>query len=84
MHSKLFIVDDMLSSTGSTNIDFRSFEQNFEVNAFIYDTDIAIRFRTLFLRDQSNCSSTRLKLWQRRPLRLKVAESIMRLLAPLL
>ena len=33
------VSDDELSTVGSTNVDFRSFEHNFEVNAFIYDTE---------------------------------------------
>ena len=34
LHSKMLVVDDEFSTVGSTNIDFRSFEHNFEVNAF--------------------------------------------------
>ena len=37
LHSKLMVSDDTLSTVGSTNMDFRSFEHNFEVNAFMYD-----------------------------------------------
>ncbi|WP_300851804.1 cardiolipin synthase, partial [uncultured Bacteroides sp.] len=33
LHSKLMVSDDELSTVGSTNVDFRSFEHNFEVNA---------------------------------------------------
>ena len=36
-HSKLLVCDDSLSSCGSTNVDFRSFEHNFEANVFFYD-----------------------------------------------
>ena len=35
------VSDDLLSTVGSTNIDFRSFEHNFEVNAFMYDVKTA-------------------------------------------
>jgi cardiolipin synthase len=37
MHSKLMVIDDALVTCGSTNADFRSFENNFEANVFIYD-----------------------------------------------
>ena len=37
LHSKLLIIDDSLTVIGSANMDFRSFEHNFEVNAFVYD-----------------------------------------------
>ena len=39
LHSKTIIIDDELCSVGSTNFDFRSFEHNFEANAFIYDRE---------------------------------------------
>ncbi len=37
LHSKIVVIDDKLVTCGSTNVDFRSFENNFEANVFIYD-----------------------------------------------
>ena len=37
LHSKFMVCDDSITTTGSTNVDFRSFENNFEANAFIYE-----------------------------------------------
>ncbi len=53
LHSKLMIIDDSLSTCGSTNVDFRSFENNFEANAFIYDEGTALRLKKIFLDDQA-------------------------------
>ena len=53
LHSKLMISDDSLSTCGSTNIDFRSFENNFEANIFVYDEGTALRLKKVFLDDQS-------------------------------
>lgn len=53
MHSKMMVSDDTLSTCGSTNLDIRSFENNFEVNAFVYDEGIALRMKKVFLDDQS-------------------------------
>lgn len=50
-HSKLLVSDDSLCTVGSTNIDFRSFENNFESNAFIYDQKMARRLKEVFLQD---------------------------------
>ena len=50
-HSKLLVSDDALCTVGSTNIDFRSFENNFESNAFIYDESMARRLKEVFLKD---------------------------------
>ena len=53
LHSKLMISDDSLSTCGSTNVDFRSFENNFEANVFIYDEGTALRLKKIFLDDQA-------------------------------
>jgi cardiolipin synthase len=37
IHSKMCLIDDEIVSVGTANMDFRSFELNFEVNAFVYD-----------------------------------------------
>ena len=84
LHSKMLVVDDEFSTVGSTNIDFRSFEHNFEVNAFIYDMETALQMREIFLQDQRECVRLSLKNWVKRPWYRKVAESIVRLMSPLL
>ena len=84
LHSKLMVSDDELSTVGSTNVDFRSFEHNFEVNAFIYDTETALQMREIFLQDQRDCVQVFLKNWVKRPWWRKAAESVVRLMAPLL
>ena len=84
LHSKLMVSDDQLSTVGSTNMDFRSFEHNFEVNAFIYDTEFALQMREVFLQDQRDCEQLHLKHWEKRPSSRKMLESFVRLLSPLL
>ena len=51
LHSKLMVCDDSISTCGSTNLDFRSFENNFEANIFFYDEGTALRLKNIFLRD---------------------------------
>ena len=53
LHSKLLISDDSLVSCGSTNVDFRSLENNFDANVFVYDEGTALRLKKVFLDDQS-------------------------------
>ena len=84
LHSKLFVCDDYLSSVGSTNMDFRSFEHNFEVNAFMYDKMSALMLKEIFLSDQKDAKLLHLKTWRMRPWSRKVKESVIRLFAPLL
>ena len=84
LHSKTLVCDDTLMSCGSTNIDFRSFERNFEVNAFVYDKEAALHMKKVFQEDQSHCRMLNLETWETRSIWCRVAESSIRLLSPLL
>jgi len=84
MHSKAIVIDDQLSTIGSSNMDFRSYEQNFELNAFIYDEKIAKQLKRFFLFDQKQCTETTLDEWRNRALWTRVKESVSRLFSPLL
>ena len=85
IHSKMMVVDDSLATCGSTNVDFRSFENNFEANVFIYDEDVAGRMKQLFLDDQANSIPISQRPRRLRPPFFKrLWESFARLLSPLL
>jgi len=84
-HSKLLVCDDYLSTCGSTNIDFRSFENNFEANIFFYDEGTALRLKKVFLDDQTHCKAfDEVVDVSKRPLLRRLWESFVRMLAPLL
>ncbi|HIT47606.1 MAG TPA: cardiolipin synthase [Candidatus Cryptobacteroides merdipullorum] len=84
MHSKAIVSDDRVATIGSTNMDVRSYEQDFEINAFIYDRGVAAEVRDAFLEDQKRCWQVDARKWARRPLHVRFAESLARLLSPLL
>ena len=84
LHAKLLLSDDYISVVGSANMDFRSFEHNFEVNAYIYDKDTARKMKEIFFRDQQSCKRIAIDEWQNRPRTQKIKESFMRLFSPLL
>ena len=84
LHSKLMVSDDSLASVGSTNIDFRSFEHNFEANAFLYDSASVLQLKEIFLSDQKDAKLLHLRTWRMRPWYQKVKESVIRLFSPLL
>lgn len=84
MHSKAIVSDDRVTTIGSTNMDVRSYEQDFEVNAFIYDLGAALTAKAAFLEDQKICWQADPKTWPHRPLHVRFAESLARLLSPLL
>lgn len=84
MHSKTIVSDDQITSIGSVNIDSRSLSQAFEIDAFIYDREVALHQKQLFLDDIKFCHELDLKTWQQRPRWNRVKESFCHLLAPLL
>lgn len=85
IHSKLLVSDDNLCSCGSTNIDFRSFENNFEANAFFFGEGMALRIKTIFLRDLAKSTLVDdVAYFIKRPFLQRLFESSVRLLSPLL
>lgn len=84
-HSKLLICDDEVCTCGSANLDFRSFEHDFESNVFFYDKSMTLRLKQVFETDERHCvsfsewkSKIKSSFWQR------LFASVVRMLAPLL
>lgn len=84
IHSKVMIVDDIISKVGSSNMDFRSFEHNFEVEAFIFNEEIALELKSQFKEDIKNSYLITIENWVKRPPIQKIKESFARLISPLL
>jgi cardiolipin synthase len=83
-HSKVIISDGVFSSVGTANLDFRSIETNFEVNAMIYDEEIAGILARQFLEDQEKSELIILEEWRKRPRMNKIKESFARIISPML
>ena len=84
-HSKLLVSDDNLCTVGSTNVDFRSFENNFEANAFFYDEEMAHRIKEIYLKDEERSILVDdVAYFVKRPFLKRLFESVVRLLSPLL
>jgi cardiolipin synthase len=84
LHSKAITVDNEIGIVGTANMDIRSFEQNFEVNAFIYDAQTAITLRNAFENDAQFCKELNLETWKQRHSVQRFKESLARLFSPLL
>ena len=84
LHAKAMIIDDMFVTAGSTNFDFRSFENNFECNLLIYDENINRKMRDIFFEDVAQSTKLTLDRWKRRPLYHRFLESLLRLVSPIL
>ena len=84
MHAKTMVIDDSLVTIGSTNIDFRGFEQDFEINAFMYDENLARQQHDLFIEDQKDAELIDPLEWDKRPLLDKAKESAARIFSQVL
>lgn len=84
LHSKLMVFDKSLTIIGSSNFDARSFDHNFEVEAFIYDKNTASEAIEIFEQDLQDCEEAQLKDWLKRSKSIRFFESFLRLFSPLL
>lgn len=84
IHSKTIVIDSLVSSVGTANIDVRSFNLNFEINAFMYDKSLAEKLEQHFIDDLTFCTEITLDLYNKRSTNIKIKESISRLLSALL
>lgn len=84
LHAKGVTVDGVVSCYGTANMDIRSFELNFEVNATIYDEETAMRLEEIFLHDLEYCREVTRESYAKRSLWIRIREQCSRLLSPLL
>ena len=80
----MVILTAVLASVGTTNMDFRSFDQNFEVNAMLYDVSLAEELAAHFEADVADSKPLTLARWKKRSIGKRMGESLARLMAPLL
>ena len=84
LHAKGVTIDGMVCCYGTANMDIRSFELNFEVNAIIYDEETAKRMEDIFHRDLELCREVTRTVYEKRSLWIRFKEQCSRLLSPLL
>jgi len=74
LHAKTVVVDDIWSTVGSTNWDWRSFMQNDEVSVVVIDEGFATRMRRMFDDDLAKSTEVTLESWQERSLTDRLLE----------
>ncbi|SLK03438.1 MULTISPECIES: cardiolipin synthase [unclassified Paenibacillus] len=84
VHAKVLIVDDLLATVGTANMDMRSFFCNFELTAVLFEKSSMERLTEDFERDLDECSQIDVKVFQQRSRWQKGAEMLSRMLSPLL
>ena len=82
-HGKIMMVDGVFTSIGTANMDGRSFNKNFEVNALIYNRNVADEMRESFMQDIADSDKIHLQEFLMRPRKQKIKESLCRVLGPL-
>lgn len=84
VHAKTMVIDDDLAVVGSANMDYRSFDLNFEVNAMVYSKNIAAQLTKAFETDLSHSNRIDAERWLNRPKYVHLWEKLVRLLSPFL
>ena len=81
LHSKTAVIDGVWSTIGSTNLDWRSFLHNQEINAVILSPDFAAQMKAMFEDDLAASDQVTLEAWEHRSLVPRVKESLARMWA---
>jgi cardiolipin synthase A/B len=79
MHAKTAVIDGVWSTIGSSNLDWRSFLHNDEVNAVVLSAEFAAEMNTMFADDVAESEQILLEKWKRRSLWLRIKERFARL-----
>jgi cardiolipin synthase len=79
LHAKTALVDGVWSTIGSTNLDWRSFLHNDEVNAVILGAEFGRQMQAMFEKDLAASNAITLEQWNQRPLGMRMMERAARL-----
>lgn len=74
LHSKTALVDGVWATVGSTNLDWRSFLHNHELNAVVLGADFGRQVQAMFDKDLAESDPVLLADWQRRSFDLRLKE----------
>ena len=84
LHAKTIMVDSVICSIGSANMDIRSFSINYESNLIMYDAKLTEELEAAFINDLDHCKAFDLEAYKRGNLLGRARDSVMRLASPLL
>ena len=84
VHSKTALIDDAWTTIGTANLDPLSLKGNYEINLSLVDDALNSTMADIFEMDLTNCSELTLEQWEKRPMMVKLSESVLKPLSPLL
>ena len=79
MHAKTAVIDGVWSTVGSSNLDWRSFVANSELNVVVLGEDFGAEMAALFNRDRAASQPVTADAWAQRGLQQRTLEAIGRL-----
>jgi cardiolipin synthase len=79
LHAKTAVIDGVVSTVGSSNLDWRSFTSNDEVNAVVFGEDFGDAMTRMFRQDRANSREITPQAWADRPLLQRAKEALARL-----
>ena len=74
LHSKTALIDGVWATVGSTNLDWRSFLHNHELDAVVLGAEFGSQLQAMFDADLAASDEITLEQWRRRPLELRIKE----------
>ena len=74
LHSKTALIDGVWATVGSTNLDWRSFLHNHELNAVVLGSGFGKQVQAMFARDLAMSDEITLEQWRKRGLNLRLKE----------
>jgi cardiolipin synthase len=84
VHAKTMVIDNSISIVGTANMNHRSFNLDFEVNAIVYAAEFAQQLNKVFHDDLADAEKIEYHQWKLRPPYVKMAERTARLLSPVM
>ena len=74
LHAKTAVIDGVWSTIGSTNLDWRSFTNNQEINAVVLGQGFGEQMQALFEKDLESSRQIKLEDWRNRPVGVRIKE----------
>ncbi len=74
LHSKTALIDGVWATVGSTNLDWRSFLHNQEINAVVLGPEFGAQVKAMFDKDLAASDEITRAQWRRRGLGLRIKE----------
>ncbi len=84
IHAKTMVCDGEIATIGTANLDNRSFELNFEINAEVHNVETAQNLRTIFYNDLNNAECLEPVTWEKRSSLKKIIEKVFNLFSSLM